>query len=64
EEINDMIDLVHKTQDDYGDLTRQLSILTREIDFVVNKGCSQEQLKGLHGRLAQFVRHIQLPEKA
>lgn len=64
EEINDMIDLVRRTQDEYGELTRQISTIAREIDSVVEEGCSQEHLKGLHGRLAQFVRHIQLPEKA
>ncbi|WP_020676270.1 hypothetical protein [Geopsychrobacter electrodiphilus] len=63
EEINAMIDLVRKTQDDYGSLTAELSKLIQEIDAAVKAGSSHGQIKALHGRLTQAISRIQLPEK-
>ncbi len=62
EEINAMIDLVRKSQDDYRDLTTVLSTITKEIGSAVQGGCSQGEIKALHERLIQAINQVQLPE--
>jgi hypothetical protein len=62
-EINEMIDLVRKTQNEYGVWTTELTKLTHEIDAAVNAGCVPDKINALHGRLALAISRIQLPEK-
>jgi methyl-accepting chemotaxis protein len=64
EEINAMIDLVRKSQDDYRGLTAALSTITREIGSAVQSGCSQSEIKALHDRLTRAINQVQLPESA
>lgn len=62
EEINEMIDMVRKSQDEYRVRKAELSKITKEIDDVVAAGGPREQLKSLHGRLVSAIEQVQLPE--
>ena len=62
EEINALIDLVRRAQDDYSVLTADLTKITKDIIAEVEAGCSPEKIKQLHDRLAQSIKQVQLPE--
>jgi len=62
EEINSMIDLVRKSQDDYCELTVDLLSITKEIDLAIETDSSPGKIKALHGRLSKAISQVQLPE--
>ena len=62
EEVNAMIDLVCKVQDEYGDQTAELKSLTQEISSVIDAGWTEGRIKALHGRLSQAIKQVRLPE--
>lgn len=61
EELNDMIDMVRKAQDEYHDRITELKTLTGELTAALEHGCPPDQIKGLHDRLAGAVRGVSLP---
>lgn len=64
EEINTMVELVRKAQDDYGDLTGGLKSITTDIRAALDAGASSAKIKELHERLSMALEQVQLPENA
>ncbi len=62
EEINELIDMVRSSQDEYSQRRAELVTLTTEIESAVAAGCSQDRLRSLHQRLATAVGRTRLPE--
>lgn len=62
EEINEIIDMVSKTQDVYAERTQELKGLMGEIKQSVDAGCPEAELKSLHEKLSAITGRMQLPD--
>lgn len=62
EELNEMIDMVSRAQDNYGEKAAELATLTSEIDSAIESGCKQSQIKALHDRLVAAIDNVSLPD--
>ncbi len=64
EEINELIDMVRLTQDEYGQRYSELAALVEEIESTIAAGCSPKELRSLHQQLEAAITRIQLPESS